>query len=106
MAQQHDSKGELRAAFLMRMIDAAQHRRQFEASPAGLFLRVTLAITFMYLILVSFMMFGVVGPIFVSVLALVAYFVPHLYRAVINVLERRKARKEHRIEGHGSPQRG
>ena len=104
MKQQRDSKGELRAAFTMRGLENA--KRSVQAGVPGVFIRVTLGIVFMYLIVISYMMLGTIGLVFVSVLALVAYFVPHLYRALKGLLERLGSRKENRILGQESPQKG
>ena len=91
MKQQRDSKGELRAAFLMRDIDNA--KRICHTRPSGPFVRVALGIIFMYLVLISYMMLGAIGPVFISVLALVAFFVPHLYQVAKNRLQRRTRQK-------------
>jgi hypothetical protein len=106
MTQQHDPNGELRSAFTMHMLENAKRSVQPETGPVGVFMRVTLAVVFMYLIVISYMMLGTIGLVFVSVLALVAYFVPHLYRALKGLLERRGSQKENRILGQESPQKG
>ena len=106
MTQQPDSKGELRATHTMRLLEDAERSVQPETGPVGVFMRVTLAVVFMYLIVISYLMLGTTGLVFVSVLALVAYFVPHLYRALKGLLERLGSRKENRILGQESPQKG
>ena len=104
MTQQRDFNGELRAAHTMRLLENAKLSIQPETGPIGVFIRVTLAVIFMYLIVISYMMLGTTGPVFVSVLALVAYFIPHLYQALRGLLERRRAIKENRILAQESPQ--
>lgn len=106
MTHQRDSKGELRAAHTMRLLEQAKRSVQPESGPVGVFMRVTLAVVFMYLIVISYMMLGTLGLLFVSVLALVAYFIPYLYQAVMGLLERRGSNKENRILGQESPQEG
>ena len=106
MRQQSDSNGELRAALTMRLLENAKRSVQSESGPIGVFMRVTLAVIFMYLAVVSYMMFGTIGLVFVSVLSLVAYFVPYLYQTMKRLLERRRSQKERRILGQQSPQQG
>lgn len=106
MTQQPDSNGELRAAFTMRLLENAKRSVQPETGPIGVFMRVTMAVVFMYLIVISHMMLGTIGLVFVGVLSLVAYFVPYLYQAVKGLLERRRSQKESRILGRQSPQQG
>lgn len=52
------------------------------------------------------MMLGTVGVVYVSVLTVVAYFVPYLYRASIGLLERRRVQRENRSLAQESPQEG
>ena len=104
MHQNHDSKGELRAAFAMRELENA--KRSLQAGSIGIFMRVTLAIIFMYLIVVSYLMLGITGPVFVSILFLAAFFTPYLYQALKNLLDKRKAEEEDRISGSELPEEG
>jgi len=106
MTQRLDSNSELRAAFTMRLLENAKRTVQPQSGPIGAFMRVTLALIFMYLIVISYMMFGTPGLVFISVLALVAYFVPYLYQAVKGLLERRRVQKESRILGQQSLHQG
>lgn len=106
MTQQRDLNGELRAAFTMRLLENAKRSVQPETSPIGVFMRVTLAVIFMYLIVISYMMLGTLGPVFISLLTLVAYFVPYLYQAFKGLLERRRSQQESRILVQQSPQEG
>lgn len=94
MTQQTDPKGELRAASTMRELEKAQ--RSISTGPIGVFMRVTLAIIFMYLIFISHQMFGVTGPVFISVLFLVAVFVPVIYQAAKSFLDQRRVKTEER----------
>jgi len=84
----HDSINELRAVHFERELEKAKNSLPMGSS--GVFMRVTLGMAFMYLIVVSYSMLGITGPIFVSVLFLVAYSTPVLYRAVQDVMERRR----------------
>ena len=58
MTQKPDTNGELRAAFAPRLLDNAKRTVHPQSGPIGVFMRVTLALIFMYLIVVSYMMFG------------------------------------------------
>lgn len=104
MAQKPDSNGELRAAFTMRLLENAKRTVQPETGPVGVFMRVALALIFMYLIVISYMMFGTVGLVFISILALVAYFVPHLYRVLMNLRQKRREQKGDRLVAQESTQ--
>ena len=90
MTQKLDTNDELRAAFGPRLLENAKRTVHPQSGPIGVFMRVTLALIFMYLTVISYMMFGTAGLVFISVLALVAYFIPHLYRAMKNRLEKRR----------------
>ena len=104
MAQQQNSKGELRAAFTMRELENA--KRSCQTSTPGTFIRVALGIVFMYLIVISHLMLGAVGPVFISALFLVAFFVPYLYQIGKDRLERRRQRKEQPSLGRETTQEG
>jgi hypothetical protein len=102
MTQQRNSNGELRAAFTMREI--ARAKRSVPAGTAGIFLRVALAIVFMYLIFVSHLIFGSAGPVFISVLFLAAFFIPYLYRTALGLRDRRRAQRTSRRPAQNAPQ--
>lgn len=106
MTRQSDPNGELRAAHTMRLLEDAKRGVQPESGPTGVFVRVTLALIFMYLIVISYLMLGTIGVVFISVLALVSYFVPYMYQALKGRLERRRAGKENRILAQESRQEG
>jgi len=106
MTQKLDTNDELRAAFAPRLLENAKRTVHPQSGPIGVFMRVTLALIFMYLTVISYMMFGTPGLVFISVLALVAYFVPYLYQTVKGLLERRRAQKESRILGQQSLHQG
>ena len=106
MTQRRDSNGELRAIYAMRLLEYAERSVQPETGPIGVIIRVALALIFMYLIAISYLMFGTVGIVFVSVLFLVAYFVPYLYQAVKGLFERRWAREKKRNLGRQAPLEG
>lgn len=105
MTRQHDSNGELRAAFTMRLIESAKRSVQPESGPVGVFMRVTLAVIFMYLIVISYTMLGTIGLVFVSALFLVALFSPYLYQLLKGLLERRGAQSESLVAGQESQQK-
>jgi len=93
MSQQNDSKDETQATHAMRLFAQAKRHTQFEDGAIGVFMRATLAILYMYLIVVSYLMFGIAGPVFIGILFLTALFTPHLYTALRNLTEKRKAQK-------------
>jgi len=97
MNTRSDPRGELRAAFTQRELENA--RRSTDAGPVGFFLRVTLAVIFMYLIVIAYSMMGALGAVFVSVLFLVAFFIPVLMQSIRN---RRNARAS---DSNGNPAR-
>ena len=51
------------------------------ASPAIWLLRIALAIVYTYLVTISHMMMGIIGAFLISILFLVAFFTPRLYRS-------------------------
>ncbi len=92
MAQQSESRGELRAAHTMRELRNARH--SISMGSMGVFMRVTLAIIFMYLVVVSNLMLGITGPVIVSILFLAAFFVPIMYQAARSYMDQRRAQAE------------
>ncbi len=92
MTKQYDLKGELRAAHLMREFKAAKH--SVPEGGIGVFMRVTLAVIFMFLIVFSNMTLGITGPILVSVLFIAALLVPLIYQAVQAIMERQRAQQQ------------
>lgn len=58
-------------------------------NPAMLLARVSLAVIYMYLILISYELLGISGPVFISVLFLVSFFVPHAYRVLTQRLQKK-----------------
>ncbi len=92
MAQRYDSKDEMRAAYLTR--ELKKSKRSIPMGSTGVFMRVTLAVIFMYLIVVSYSMLGISGPVFVSILFLIAFFMPVLYQTVKAVMDQRRAQAE------------
>lgn len=97
MARQYDSKDDLRAAHLNREFNRAKH--SIPMGSTGVFMRVALALIFMYLIVVSNSMLGIAGPVFVSILFLTAFFVPFLYNGVKAIMEQRRA---HAAQANGA----
>jgi len=77
MKQKHNPKSDLRGAFTMRELRNAKRIRP--AGPVGVFIQVTLAITFMYLLVIAYMMMGITGAVLVSLMFLLSVFIPVLY---------------------------
>ncbi len=92
MGQQHDAKDELKAAYMARELKKA--KRRVPMGSTGVFMQVALAMIFMYLIVISYSMMGIAGPVFVSILFLIALFMPVLYHVVKGVMAQRKAQAE------------
>ncbi|MGB5409147.1 MAG: hypothetical protein WBN08_07730 [Thiogranum sp.] len=105
MTQQQDFKGELRATYTMRLLENAKCSVQ-TSTTGGLFMRVTLAVIYMYLIFISYLMLGIAGPVFTSTLFLVALFTPYCYRVSKDHLENRRALKVDLCLGQKSRQEG
>ena len=89
MTQQQNSKSELRAALTMRELRNA--KRSLPSGSTGIFLQVTLALIFMYLLVIAYMMMGTTGAVLVSVMFLVAVFIPVLYQMAKHLWRQRKA---------------
>lgn len=104
MAHRRDLKGALRGALAMREIERA--RVSCQSGAAGTLVRVALALIFMFLIAISHSILGDIGPVFVSVLFIVALLVPYLYEVSRDLLERRSARKESSARVSQSPKKG
>lgn len=88
MNKQYDPNSEVRAAVAMRELTKAQ--RSISGGPVSMFIRVIMAILFMYLSLISYQVFGEAGLIFISILFIIAVFVPVLYQAVNASLVKRR----------------
>ncbi len=97
MPQQQDPNGDIRAAFTMRQLDRAQQR--VSSGATGLILRVTLAVLFMFLITYSYHTYDIAGPVFISVLFVVAFFLPAFYQAATAYLARRREQSEGTARG-------
>ena len=97
MTKQSDSNGELRAAHTLRLFEKGKRSLQLHEGATGVFMRVTLAVLFLHLVVVSYLMLGILGPVFISILFLLALFIPYFYGLVQGWAERRKERKEGRV---------
>jgi len=104
MTQQRDSKGELMAANSKR--EFTKVKPGFQTSTTGVFTQVTLTVVFMYLIVISYSTLGIGGPVFISVLFIVALFFPYLYQRLSVLLKRRKQTKEVPSLDSEAPQEG
>ena len=89
MTEKQNPKSELRAAFTMRELRKAKRIRP--AGPIGIFIQVTLALIFMYLLVIAYMMMGTAGAVLVSVMFLVSVFVPVLYEMAKQLWTHREA---------------
>ena len=69
-------------------------RQKWSDNPATLLARVALGVIYMYLILISYELLGISGPVFVSVLFLVSFFAPHAYRLLIQGLREKAELQE------------
>ena len=90
MTKQQDSKSDLRVAYTRR--ELRNTKLNFPAGNIGIFMQVTLAITFMYLILVGYSLMGTFGVVFVSILFILALLSPILYRIARKLLINREKR--------------
>lgn len=106
MHQKPKSSGALRAAFTMRELENAKRSSRIQTGTVGVLMRVTLAIIFIYLIGISYMTLGITGPVIVSVLFLVAFFVPFFYQVLLDLLETRRMRRTDRMFGQESVREG
>ncbi len=104
MTQQRKSNGELRAAYTIREFDKV--KSGFQTSSSGVFMQVTLGVIFMYLIVISYSILGIGGPVFISLLFLVALFIPYLYQAFMGLLKKSKLAKSKASLDRESPQEG
>ena len=89
MTEQQDTKGELRAAYTNRGFKNAKH--SFPTGSTGIFMQVTLAVIYMYLIVISYSLMGTTGLVFVSTLFLIALFSPIIYQIVRRFWRNHKA---------------
>ncbi len=92
MNRKQESRNELRAAFAGRQLKRG--KLSFPPNNTGMFMQVTLAILYMYLILISYTWMGVTGAVVVSCTFLVALFLPVLVRLMMDHRARKKARDE------------
>jgi len=84
MTHQHDRKAE---AILNNLKNA---NRKMNDSPVTLLARVALSVIYMYLILISYELLGISGPVFISSVFLVAFFIPYFYHRFAGRAHKRK----------------
>jgi len=106
MKQQRDFKGEQRAADTMRELEKAKRTIQINSGSTSVFMRVALVVIFMYLIVISYVVLGTTGPVFISILFLVAFFVPYFYQALTDLLKKHRLQKEGPNLNQKSPHAG
>ena len=102
MTQLNDNREKMRSAAFMSELEIA--KRSSHTGVVGLLVRVTLIVIFSYLILTSYELFGTAGPAFISVLFIVALFVPQIYRAAKSRLGRTSRRPSDASLAEESPQ--
>ena len=100
MTNRQNTKSELRAAFTMRELRNAKRIRP--AGPIGVFIQVTLALIYMYLLVIAYMMMGTTGAVLVSVMFLLSVFIPVLYEMA--KLLRRRQRAAAGEKGEATPE--
>ena len=104
MTRQWDFTGEGRTACTPRESENAEG--SVNSGTAGVFVRVALVVVFLYLTVVSYLVLGVPGPVFVSILFVMALLAPHFYQVTKNLLERPRVPKDDRVLTPKSPQEG
>ena len=70
--------------------DVRKAKRELKTPSAMLLARVALAVVYMYLIMLSYELLGISGPVFISLVFLVAFFIPWGYAN----LRRRQAKRQ------------
>ena len=104
MTNQSDNRAKMRSAAFMSELEIA--KKSSHTGALGLIIRVTLVVVFAYLILTSYVLFGVNGPIFISVLFIVALFVPYMYRSHAKRLKKNRGQRVDAKLAEESPQEG
>ncbi len=104
MTRQWDHTDKFRAASILREFENA--RRNSHTDTAGVFIRVALAVVFLYLTVVSYLVLGVAGPVFISILFVIALLVPYFYQVIKNLMDRPRVTKGDRVLTRKSPQEG
>ena len=84
MTHQHDRKA--KAVF----DNLKNANRKMNDSPVTLLARVALSVIYMYLILISYELLGIAGPVFISSVFLVAFFIPYFYHRFAGRVHKRK----------------
>ena len=88
MSEKHDDQVARREATVNEIRRAKQ---RLTAPSATMLARVALAVVYMYLILMSYTLLGTVGPVFISLVFLVAFFIPWSYSQLRKRMEKRAA---------------
>lgn len=96
MKLNQDTQNQLRSTFAMREIESA--KSDLRSVTGGPFVRVTLALVFMYLTVISYLVLGKFGPVFISLSFLMALAAPFVYRAVKRKRAQRKSSAETGVE--------
>lgn len=88
MAEQQDQGRAFRRVYKRELKNT---KFNFPAGNIGIFMQVTLAIIYMYLIFIGYSMMGTTGLVFVSTLFLLALLSPVFYQVGRGLLRNRKA---------------
>ena len=91
MTQQRDNSSELREMFFKSELYKAE--RSTRTGATAVLARVTLAVIYLNLIVVSYVMLGAIGPVTMSVLFVAALFSPWLYQTAMGLLEKRRTKE-------------
>jgi len=89
MSKDSQSRGELRAAFVLRELEKSQ--RALSGGLPGLVIRAALVTVFMYLLVISYQLMGTTGAVLVSGMFLVSVLVPALVRMAARLLAKRRS---------------
>ncbi len=88
MSKQYQANSEPRAPHLARDLKAA--RRKTPEYGIGVFMRLALAVVFVYLMIFSYLTLGVAGPAVVGALFLISVLVPVLHRSTKRFIRKRQ----------------
>ncbi len=97
MKNQPDPIGERRGARTMSELDKARSSMH-QGGATGAFLRIALVVLFMFLVVMSYQALGIYGPVFISVLFLIAVFVPFLYLRAKKRRQQEIARQKNQVK--------
>jgi len=91
MSQKHEHQAAQREATLKEIQNA---KKRLNVPPATTLARVALGVVYMYLIMMSYELLGTSGPVFISLVFLLAFFIPWGYSVVSQRRAQRRAADE------------